>query len=56
MNIDLGRDDLTSGSAWRSAFAEMIAVFLFVFVGAGAVVATGQIKSKMTCSFNGKFW
>ena len=43
MNIDLGRDDLTSGSAWRSTFAELIAVFLFVFVGAGAVVATGQI-------------
>lgn len=34
-------DDLTSVDAWRDALAEFFATGLFVFVGAGAVVASG---------------
>ena len=30
---------------WRPAAAEMIAVFFFVFVGAGTVVVTGNMTS-----------
>ena len=34
-------DDLTSMDAWRGALAEFVATGLFVFVGAGSVVASG---------------
>jgi len=34
-------DDLTSIDAWRDALAEFFATGLFIFVGAGAVVASG---------------
>ena len=34
-------DDLTSVDAWRDALAEFFATGLFIFIGAGAVVASG---------------
>jgi MIP family channel proteins len=34
-------DDLTSIDAWRDALAEFFATGLFIFIGAGAVVASG---------------
>ena len=36
-----GFDELGSGESWRATIAEFIATFLFVFVGAGAVVSLG---------------
>ncbi len=41
MSITLAWDDVKSADAWRAALAELIAVFAFVFLGAGAVVVTG---------------
>jgi aquaporin TIP len=39
----IAAEDLSSGEAWRATLAEFIATLLFVFVGAGAVVATGMV-------------
>ena len=39
------RSDLVSAEAWRATFAEGIATLLFVFVGAGSVVATGELTN-----------
>ena len=39
----LAFDDLNSRAAWQAALAELIATWLFVFLGAGAVVATAMI-------------
>lgn len=36
--------DLRSKSAWQAALAEFIALFLFLFLGAGAVVGTGIMQ------------
>ena len=35
--------DLTSKAAWQATLAELIAVMLFVFVGAGAIVGIGMV-------------
>ena len=43
MNVSLGTSDLTSRDSQRAAFAEYVATFLFVFIGAGSVVTTGMI-------------
>ena len=37
----LGLEDLGSGAAWQATIAEFIATFLFIFIGAGAVVSLG---------------
>lgn len=38
---EINAGELVSLSAWRAGLAEFIAVFLFVFLGAGAVVVSG---------------
>ena len=43
MAQDTWTNDLTSPAAWRASFAELLATLLFVFLGAGAVVATGTL-------------
>ena len=43
MGENVKTSDLTSIEAWRAIFAEFIATLLFVFVGAGAVVASGSL-------------
>ena len=40
---EINAGELISLSAWRAGLAEFIAVFLFVFLGAGAVVVSGSI-------------
>ena len=42
----LGLEELGRGDTWRSAAAEFIATFLFVFIGAGAVVSLGIFSSE----------
>ena len=44
MSDFLAVDDLKSRSAWRATLAELIAVLLFVFVGAGAVVSSFMLS------------
>lgn len=39
----VGVSDLSKGDSWRAAFAELIAVLLFVFIGCGAVVSSGML-------------
>ena len=39
----LSLSDLRDRGAWQAALAELIAVLLFVFIGAGAVVTTGMV-------------
>lgn len=39
----VGVNDLSKGEAWRAAFAELIAVLLFVFIGCGTVVSSGML-------------
>ena len=38
-----GTNELTSPAAWRATLAELLATLLFVFVGAGTVVVTGEM-------------
>ncbi len=38
-------DEFTSVEAWRATFAEFVATLLFVFLGAGSVVATGTLTN-----------
>lgn len=40
MGYKISLADLYDPDAWRSSLAEMIATFLFVFIGAGSVVST----------------
>jgi len=40
---EINPGELVSLSAWRAAFAEFTAVFLFVFLGAGAVLVSGSL-------------
>ena len=42
----LGLEELGSGDTWRSSAAEFVATFLFVFIGAGAVVSLGIFSSE----------
>ena len=42
----LGLEELGRGDTWRSAAAEFIATFLFIFIGAGAVVSLGIFSSE----------
>ena len=42
----LGIEELGRGDTWRSAAAEFIATFLFIFIGAGAVVSLGIFSSE----------
>ena len=42
----LGFEELGRGDTWRSAAAEFIATFLFIFIGAGAVVSLGIFSSE----------
>ncbi len=39
----LDTSDLSSKAAWRATLAELIAVTLFAFVGAGAIVSIGMV-------------
>lgn len=43
MSNFLSLSDLKDRGAWQAVLAELIAMFLFVFLGAGAVVATGMV-------------
>ena len=36
-------EEFVSLEAWRATFAEFIATLLFVFIGAGSVVVTGEL-------------
>ena len=38
-------DEFTSLEAWRATLAEFVATLLFVFIGAGSVVATGALTN-----------
>ena len=38
-------NEFTSLEAWRATFAEFVATLLFVFIGAGSVVATGTLTN-----------
>ncbi|KAL2610219.1 hypothetical protein R1flu_028792 [Riccia fluitans] len=40
-----GTSDATSTEAWKAAFAEFIATFLFVFIGVGSCIANSRISS-----------
>ena len=42
---DIAIDEFTSLEAWRATFAELVATLLFVFLGAGSVVATGAMTN-----------
>ena len=42
---DLKIDEFRSLETWRAAFAEFIATFLFIFLGAGSVVVTGALTN-----------
>lgn len=41
------KGDHTGNVLWRPALAELLATFLFVFVGAGSVVATGHLTTDL---------
>ena len=43
--LEVSKSEFKSLEAWRTAFAEFIATLLFVFLGAGAVVITGNLTS-----------
>ena len=43
--LEASISEFKSLEAWRTAFAEFIATLLFVFLGAGAVVITGNLTS-----------
>ena len=43
MLMDVRYEEIRSLEAWRAAFAEFIATFLFIFLGAGSVVVTGTL-------------
>ena len=49
----LGLEELGSGDTWRSSAAEFVATFLFVFIGAGAVVSLGIFSSEGGGSLGG---
>ena len=43
MMLAIRVNEFTSLEAWRATFAEFVATLLFVFLGAGSVVATGAL-------------
>ncbi len=43
--MEISRSEFISLEAWRTTFAEFIATLLFVFLGAGSVVITGNLTS-----------
>lgn len=45
MSIRAGTEDLASVDAWKATAAEFIALFLFVFIGPGAVVAALSVSN-----------
>ena len=49
-------DEFTSLEAWRATFAEFVATLLFVFLGAGSVVATGAALPEDLDKMVGQFF
>ena len=43
--LEAGKRELRSVETWRATFAELIATFLFVFLGAGSVVVSGGLPN-----------
>lgn len=50
MKVELGdKNTFRSKEVWRSAGAEFVATLLFVYIGCGAVVATGTVNACFQC-------